>query len=269
MQQPSRRMPRALAIAGSDSGGGAGIQADLKTFSAFGTYGMSVITALTAQNTLGVQGVYPVPPDFVALQFRSVVDDLGVDALKTGMLGDAAMVERVAGLLADAVIERVVVDPVMIAKGGAALLADDAIDALKRLLLPRAMLLTPNLPEAAALVGATLDSEAQIREAARALHALGPRYVVMKGGHRAGDELIDLLYDGNDFSEIRSSRIDTAHTHGTGCTFAAALTALLARGAAIEDCFRQAHAYVRRAIVAHPGLGHGHGPLNHAVRAEG
>jgi hydroxymethylpyrimidine/phosphomethylpyrimidine kinase len=262
-------MPRALTIAGSDSGGGAGIQADLKTFSAFGAYGMTVITALTAQNTLGVQGVLPVPPEFVALQFRSVVDDLGVDALKTGMLGDAAMVERVAGLLADAAIDRVVVDPVMIAKGGAALLDGDAVDALRQLLLPRALLLTPNLPEAAVLVDAALDSEAQVREAARALHAMGPRYVVMKGGHRAGEELIDLLYDGQGFSEIRSRRIDTRHTHGTGCTFAAALTALLAGGVAVEECFHRAHAFVRRAIVAHPGLGKGHGPLNHCVRAEG
>ena len=266
MPEPQPSMPRTLTIAGSDSGGGAGIQADLKTFSAFGAYGMTVITALTAQNTLGVQGVMPVPPDFVALQFRSVVDDIGVDALKTGMLGDSAMVERIAGLIADSALDRVVVDPVMIAKGGAALLADDAIDCLRRLLLPRALVLTPNLPEAAALVGADrLDSEAQVREAARALHALGPRYVIMKGGHRPGDELVDLLYDGETCSEIRSRRIDTRHTHGTGCTFAAALTALLARGESIEQCFSLAHAYVRRAIASNPGLGGGYGPLNHLV----
>jgi hydroxymethylpyrimidine/phosphomethylpyrimidine kinase len=263
-------MPRALTIAGSDSGGGAGIQADLKTFSAFGVYGMSVITALTAQNTLGVQGVLAVPPDFVALQFRSVVDDLGVDALKTGMLGDAAMVERVVALLADAALDQLVVDPVMIAKGGAALLTSDAIDSLKRLLLPQAMILTPNLPEAAALLGCdSLDSERHIREAARALHAMGPRHVIMKGGHLPGDELVDLLYDGQSFSEIRSRRIHTRHTHGTGCSFAAALTALLARGEPVARCFVQAHAFVRQAIASNPGLGAGHGPLNHHFRAEG
>ena len=260
---PTLTIPRTLTIAGSDSGGGAGIQADLKTFTVLGTHGMSVLTALTAQNTLGVQAVHGVPTDFVEQQYASVVSDIGVDALKTGMLGEAAMVQCVAGLLADGLCERIVVDPVMVAKGGATLLSDDAVDALRRLLLPRALVLTPNLPEAAVLVGGELDTPARIREAARALHALGARHVLMKGGHAPGDELVDRLYDGQAFIELRAQRMDTPHTHGTGCTFAAALTAALAHGKSVSEAFPLAHGYVQRAIRHAPGLGHGHGPLGH------
>lgn len=254
-------------MAGSDSGGGAGIQADLKTFTVLGTHGMSVITALTAQNTLGVQAVQGVPTHFVEQQYSSVVSDIGVDALKTGMLGEASMVQCVAGLLADGRCQRIVVDPVMVAKGGAALLSADAVDALRRLLLPRALVLTPNLPEAAVLVGGELDNPARIREAARALHALGAGNVLMKGGHAPGDELVDLLYDGSEFMALRARRIETPHTHGTGCTFAAALTAALAHGKSVAEAFQSAHGYVQRAIRHAPGLGHGHGPLGHWAAA--
>ena len=259
------RLARALSIAGSDSGGGAGIQADLKTFSAFSTYGMSVITALTAQNTVGVQAVLPVSTDFIGAQFQSVVDDIGVDALKTGMLGSAAVVECVCALIAAANLTRLVVDPVMVSKSGAKLLDPSAVAAVSLQLLPLALVVTPNLPEAEVLVGGSINSADDMAEAARKIHALGPRWVVLKGGHATGERVLDLLYDGNRFHSLESQRIDTPHTHGTGCTFSAAMTAALARGQDVPSAFALAKRYVCEAIQTNPGLGHGHGPLNHML----
>ena len=261
----SSGIARALSIAGSDSGGGAGIQADLKTFSAFGVYGMSVITALTAQNSVGVQAVQASTPEFVRAQFQSVVDDFGVDALKTGMLGDIAMVEAVSSMIAEAGLGRLVVDPVMIAKSGAALLDQDAVGALRTRLLPLALVVTPNLPEAEALVGGSIRSAEDMAAAARRIHQLGPRWVLLKGGHAEGDEVVDLLFDGERFDSLRSERIQTPHTHGTGCTFAAAITAALARGHTVREAFALAKHYVSEAIRSNPGLGAGHGPLNHLL----
>ena len=261
----SSGIARALSIAGSDSGGGAGIQADLKTFSAFGVYGMSVITALTAQNSVGVQAVQASTPEFVRAQFQSVVDDFGVDALKTGMLGDIAMVEAVSSMIAEAGLGRLVVDPVMIAKSGAALLDQDAVGALRTRLLPLALVVTPNLPEAEALVGGSIRSAEDMAAAARRIHQLGPRWVLLKGGHADGDEVVDLLFDGERFDSLRSERIQTPHTHGTGCTFAAAITAALARGQTVREAFALAKHYVSEAIRSNPGLGAGHGPLNHLL----
>jgi hydroxymethylpyrimidine/phosphomethylpyrimidine kinase len=259
-------LPRALTIAGSDSGGGAGIQADLKTFSAFGVYGMSVLTAVTAQNTVGVQGVETLTPAFIATQFESVVSDIGVDALKTGMLGTAEVVAAVAAMIAHAGLTRLVVDPVMVAKSGDYLLARDAVNALRTLLLPLALVITPNVPEAETLVGGPIGTLEEMREAARRLHALGPRWVVVKGGHMSGETVTDLLYDGTTFQSLDTPRIETPHTHGTGCTFSAAMAACLAKGQSVPDAFAAAKRYTHAAIAAAPGLGHGHGPLNHLVK---
>lgn len=256
---------RALSIAGSDSGGGAGIQADLKTFAAFGAYGMSVITAVTAQNTLGVQGVQALSADFVRLQFESVIGDLGADAVKTGMLGDAAVVRAVAGMLAQAQIQRLLVDPVMVAKSGDHLLAVDALDALRDELLPLALVLTPNLPEAEVLLGERIRTLADMEQAVQRLHALGPRWIVLKGGHAEGETVTDLLFDGQTIWRLDSPRIPTAHTHGTGCTFSAAMTAAVAAGAEVPQAFELAKRYTHAAIAHNPGLGGGHGPLNHLV----
>jgi hydroxymethylpyrimidine/phosphomethylpyrimidine kinase len=265
----ARRAPallaRALPIAGSDSGGGAGIQADLKTFSAFRVYGMSVLTAVTAQNTVGVQGVETLSPAFITAQFESVVSDIGLDALKIGMLGTAAVVVAVATMIAKAGLTNLVVDPVMVAKSGDHLLAENAVHALRTRLLPLALVITPNLPEAEALVGGPIRTLDEMREAARRLHALGPHWVVIKGGHGGGDTVTDLLYDGQTFDRLDGARIDTPHTHGTGCTFSAAMTACLARGKTVPEAFAAAKQYTHAAIVAAPGLGHGHGPLNHLV----
>lgn len=261
-------LARALTVAGSDSGGGAGIQADLKTFHAFGVYGMSVLTAVTAQNTVGVQGVEVLSPAFVAQQFDSVAADIGVDALKTGMLATAEIVAVVAERIRAAGLHKLVVDPVMVAKSGDHLLAQSAVDALIWHLLPLALVVTPNLPEAEMLTGmAGIATEAAMEEAARRIHALGPCWVVLKGGHLGGDRVPDLLYDGATFVRRASPRIVTAHTHGTGCTFSAAMTACLARGRSVSEAFVAAKAYTQAAIAAAPGLGHGHGPLNHLVRA--
>lgn len=258
-------LARALSIAGSDSCGGAGIQADLKTFSAFRVYGMSVLTAVTAQNTVGVQGVETLSPAFITTQFESVVGDVGVDALKTGMLGTAAVVVAVVAMIAKAGLTNLVVDPVMVAKSGDQLLTADAVNALRTRLLPLALVITPNLPEAEMLVGGPIRTLDEMREAARRLHALGPRWVVVKGGHGGGDIVTDLLYDGQTFEILDSPRIDTPHTHGSGCTFSAAMTACLARGKTVPEAFAAAKRYTHAAIVAAPGLGHGHGPLNHLV----
>ncbi|MDQ2786600.1 MAG: bifunctional hydroxymethylpyrimidine kinase/phosphomethylpyrimidine kinase, partial [Chloroflexota bacterium] len=230
-------LPRALTIAGSDSGGGAGIQADLKTFSAFGVYGMSVLTAITAQNTVGVQGVEMLTPAFITMQFESVVSDIGVDALKTGMLGTADAVTAVAAMIARAGLTNLVVDPVMVAKSGDHLLAEDAVQALRTRLLPLALVITPNVPEAETLVGAPIQTLDDMKEAARRLHDCGPHWIVVKGGHMGGETVTDLLYDGIEFQSLATPRIDTAHTHGTGCTFSAAMTACLAMGQSVPDAF--------------------------------
>jgi hydroxymethylpyrimidine/phosphomethylpyrimidine kinase len=266
MSTTSPALSRALTIAGSDSGGGAGIQADLKTFSAFGVYGMSVLTAVTAQNTVGVQGIETLTPAFITTQFESVVGDIGVDALKTGMLGTAEVVAAVAAMIADAGLTRLVVDPVMVAKSGNHLLAQDAVNALRTLLLPLALVITPNVPEAETLVGGPIGTPEEMREAARRLHALGPRWVVVKGGHMGGETVTDLLYDGTTFHSLTTPRIATPHTHGTGCTFSASMTACLAKGQSVPDAFAAAKRYTYAAIAAAPGLGHGHGPLNHLVK---
>ncbi|KAF0994914.1 bifunctional hydroxymethylpyrimidine kinase/phosphomethylpyrimidine kinase [Geobacillus sp. TFV-3] len=255
---------KALTIAGSDSGGGAGIQADLKTFQELGVFGMSAITAVTAQNTLGVQGVYPLSAEAVAAQIESVAADLGADAVKTGMLFSAEIICAVAEQVKKQKWERLVVDPVMIAKGGAPLLQEEAVAALKEELLPLALVITPNIPEAEALTGVVIRTMDDRREAARLLHRMGARYVVVKGGHDDdGEETVDLLYNGSEFSYFKSKRIDTRHTHGTGCTFAAAIAAELAKGRQVVDAVATAKSFVQAAI-SHPlGIGQGHGPTNH------
>ena len=260
---------RVLIIAGSDSGGGAGIQADIKTVTALGGYASTAITALTAQNTLGVHAIHPVPLDFLRAQIECVLSDLGADVIKTGMLGDAATIDAVCDAL-----ERyapgipVVVDPVMVAKGGARLLADDALSTLKRRLLPRAVVLTPNLPEAEALCGMKITDIATMRHAAQTLLTLGVPAVLLKGGHLEGDALTDLLASEAGLESFQSTRIQTRHTHGTGCTTASAVAVGLAQGLSLRAAVIRAQAYVRAAILAAPGLGAGHGPLGHGVTVD-
>ncbi len=257
---------RILIIAGSDSGGGAGIQADIKTATALGGYAMTAVTALTAQNTLGVHGVLPVPPDFLRLQIECVLADLGADAFKTGMLGDPALIETVADCLGRHRGVPLVLDPVMVAKGGHRLLAADAMDSLRRNLLPLATLLTPNLPEAEALSGLRIDSVDDMHRAADALLALGVPAVLLKGGHLPGEEVVDLLATPDGRERFAAPRIDTRHTHGTGCTLASAVATGLAQGMALRPAVVRARDYVRAAIGAAPGYGAGAGPLNHMVR---
>ncbi len=256
---------RVLIIAGSDSGGGAGIQADIKTVTMLDAFAATAITALTAQNTLGVFGVLPIAPAFIRQQIEVVLDDIGADAVKTGMLHDAAVIETVAAVLAErAPAVPLVVDPVMVAKGGAPLIEPDAIDALKRLLVARAAMLTPNLPEAEILAGRTIDSLGAMRSAAEALLHLGCGAVLLKGGHLAGDVVHDVLATAQGLRVWDSPRIDSRHTHGTGCTLASAIAAGLAQGLAVEAAVERARDYVRRAIATAPGIGQGHGPLDHA-----
>src|SRR3712207_1711911 len=259
LQQPSAK---AMTIAGSDSGGGAGIQADLKTFAAFGVYGSSAVSAVTAQNTRGVFAVAEVPEEVIALQIDVVLEDIGAAAAKTGMLSSASIVETVAGRLEAWGVELLVVDPVMVAKGGHPLLQESAVAAVKQHLLPLALVVTPNIPEAEVLSGITVDSPAASREAARAIAALGPRWVVIKGGHLAGDAT-DLVYDGEAFSEFRAERIDTPNTHGTGCAFSAAIAALLARGLAPLESIESAKIWLTGAIRESYAIGDGHSPVNH------
>ncbi len=254
-------VPRALTIAGSDSGGGAGIQADLKTFSALGVYGMTAITALTAQNTTGVLGIVEMSPEFVRQQIDAVVTDIGVDAAKTGMLSSAPIIEAVADAIRRHRITQLVIDPVMIAKSGAPLLRPEAREALRRVLLPLALVVTPNLHEAAALVDRKVETLGEMEDAAHALHALGPRYVVVKGGHLAG-AAVDLVFDGSRVERLEAARIETRHTHGTGCVFSAAITAGLARRVEILQAIRGAKTFVTAAIRAALPLGAGHGPAN-------
>lgn len=255
---------KALTIAGSDSGGGAGIQADLKTFQELGVYGMSAITAITAQNTFGVQAVYPMTEEAVVRQIEAIGTDLGADAVKTGMLFSAGIIECAAEQIRRFGWTNLVVDPVMIAKGGAALLQTEAVQAMKRYLLPLAAVVTPNIPEAEALTGMEIRTLDDRREAARRLAAEGAQHVVIKGGHEEGSgEITDLLYDGREFVYLRSPRIETRHTHGTGCTFAAALTAELAQGRGIRQAVETAKEFIRAAIEDGLGIGGGHGPTNH------
>lgn len=322
------QVPRALTIAGSDSGGGAGIQADLKTFQELGVYGMSAITAITVQNTLGVHGVYPLPPEAAAEQIEAVGSDLGVDALKTGMLFNAEIIRLVADRIRTFGWEKVVVDPVMIAKGGAELLQSEAVQALREELLPLALIVTPNIPEAEVLAGMRIRTVEDRKEAARRIHDLGPKIVVIKGGHDEGmlvgcedadhqrdwgpditadtqqEELprseltygqtrtarhngefsegrspiikngdrfgnpgsppvMDLVYDGTAFTELHGKRIHTVHTHGTGCTFSAAITAGLAKGMSAFDAIQSGRSFIQAAIEDGLNLGQGHGPTNH------
>lgn len=254
---------RVLIIAGSDSGGGAGIQADIKTVTALGGYAATAITAVTVQNTLGVTGVHPIPLDVIAAQARAVLSDIGADAVKTGMLGDTATVELVAMLLDEAGVPAVI-DPVMVAKGGASLLADAAVAAVRRELVPRAALLTPNAPEAEALTGLAVASGDDQRRAGEALLAAGAKAVLMKGGHVPGGRVVDLLITPAGETAFEAERIESRNTHGTGCTLASACAAGLAQGLPLTEAVARAWDYVHRAILSAPGFGAGHGPLDHA-----
>ncbi|GLF98969.1 bifunctional hydroxymethylpyrimidine kinase/phosphomethylpyrimidine kinase [Streptomyces yaizuensis] len=258
------RLPLVLTIAGSDSGGGAGVQADLKTMLALGTHGMSVIAAVTAQNSRGVQGYWELPPEAVRAQYRSVVDDIGVQAVKTGMLASAELVETVADLLAD-LDAPVVVDPVGVSKHGDSLLADSAVASVRKRLLPVATLATPNLDEVTQLTGVEVGDESGMRRAADALLALGPRWVLVKGGHLPGDA-VDLLTDGDEEHWLRAPRLDNRHTHGTGCTLASAIAAGLAKGLTVPEAVRAAKEYITGAIAAGFALGSGIGPVDHGWR---
>ena len=256
--------PRLLVIAGSDSSGGAGIQADLKTAQAFGVYAQTAITAVTVQNTLGVTGAHIVPVDVVRAQILACLSDIGADAIKTGMLGSAEMTQMVADTLREhAPGIPLVVDPVMVAKGGSALLDQDAIAVLKEKLLPMAALVTPNLPEAEALTGIYPKSEHRLRNAAMVFKLLGCNGVLFKGGHGEEPVVKDTLWFGGNFTDLTAPRQDTPHTHGTGCTLATAIACGLAQGRAMPDAVSRAHAYVQAAIHDAPGLGSGHGPLGH------
>ncbi|MFB7498638.1 bifunctional hydroxymethylpyrimidine kinase/phosphomethylpyrimidine kinase [Streptomyces sp. NPDC056161] len=256
--------PRVLTVAGSDSGGGAGIQADLKTMLALGVHGMSVITAVTAQNSLGVQGAWELPVQAVRAQYRSVVDDIGVQAVKTGMLASAELVETVAELIGGTDAP-VVVDPVGVSKHGDPLLAASALDSVRTALLPLATVATPNLDEVTQLTGVRVDSESGMREAAGAVLAYGPDWVLIKGGHLAGDA-VDLLTDGTREHWLRAPRHDNRHTHGTGCTLASAIAAGLAKGLSVPEAVTAAKEYVTGAIAAGFALGRGIGPVDHGWR---
>lgn len=261
-----RKIPKALTVAGSDSGGGAGIQADLKTFQEFKVYGMSVITAVTAQNTLGVQDVYALPADAVEAQFRAVLDDIGADAVKTGMLAGREIISRLADLCCEYRIRNLVVDPVMTAKGGAPLLEEEAAETLLAKLLPLARLVTPNIPEACRLAGmseiATIED---MEQAASKIGQSGVQAVLIKGGHRSGEEAVDVLYSEGETIHFRLPRLRSPHTHGTGCTLSSAIAAGLACGKEMEAAVREAKCYVHEAIRLGGGIGNGIGPLDHAA----
>ena len=256
-----------LTVAGSDSGGGAGIEADLKVCTALGCYGMAAVTAVTAQNTQGVYGVEELTPGFVAQQIDVVAEDIGIDAVKTGMLANPGIVEAVADVLARRKPPFVVVDPVMVAKSGDTLLKQEARDALMHKLLPVCTLVTPNMEEAAVLADMRVESTADMRRAAARIHALGPSYVLVKGGHRHGSDLAeDFLFDGESLHAFSTPRVDTKNTHGTGCTFSTAIACYLARGLAMSDAIQSAKTYLHGALQHSLALGHGHGPLNHMWR---
>ncbi|MCI0895497.1 MAG: bifunctional hydroxymethylpyrimidine kinase/phosphomethylpyrimidine kinase [Chloroflexi bacterium] len=256
------KVPKAMTIAGSDSGGGAGIQADLKTFSALGVYGSSTLTAITAQNTVGVTMVHEIPIDIIVAQIDAVLSDIGADAVKTGMLASSAIVETVADEMERHQVSRLVVDPVMVAKSGDRLLREDAVEALRTRLIPLAAVVTPNIPEAEALTGLKIETDEDVRRAAEAIVQLGARAVVVKGGHREGPAT-DLFYDGVRFQEFSAPRIDTVNTHGTGCTFASAVAAGLAKGLEVVESVELAKDYVTEAIRRSFPVGRGHGPLHH------
>ena len=257
-----RAVARAITIAGSDSGGGAGIQADLKSFAAMGVYGTSVITAVTAQNTREVREVVELPTAAIGAQIDAVISDIGTDAVKTGMLSNSAIIEMVAGKLKEHEIDMLVVDPVMVAKGGDRLLEEGAVDALRTLLLPLATVVTPNLPEAEVLVGHKINDMDDMKDAAEEIVKMGASSAVVKGGHLKGPAT-DILHDGYEAKAFSSQRISTMNTHGTGCTFASAVAAGLAKGKTVRDAVGDAKKYVTDAIRYAYSIGHGHGPLNH------
>ncbi|MEE9239560.1 MAG: bifunctional hydroxymethylpyrimidine kinase/phosphomethylpyrimidine kinase [bacterium] len=264
--QNGNLFPVALTIAGSDSGGGAGIQADLKTFFAFGVYGASVITALTAQNTVGVQGIHDVPVDFIARQFDSVCSDFPIASAKVGMLATSEVIEIVAEKIDFHRVPHLVLDPVMVAKSGDRLLAPDAREVLARRLFPLAEVLTPNIEEASDLLGGTaIETVDRMKEAAKRLHELGSRNVLLKGGHLT-EGAVDILYDGEEIFTFEGCRVDTPHTHGTGCTLSSAIAAGLALGKSVHEAVSEAKAYIQGAIENSLPLGKGRGPLNHMYR---
>jgi len=257
------KLPVALTIAGSDSGGGASIQADLKTFAFLGVHGTSAVTAITAQNTTGVSGILELPVALIAQQIDAVVDDIGVQAAKTGMLSSAEIIATVADAVKRHRIDLLVVDPVMVAKGGAKLLRDDAVAALRSRLIPLAAVVTPNMPEAEVLLGRPIHTLDERRQAARDIVAMGARAAVVKGGHAEGDAT-DVFFDGSRLIELQGERLTTANTHGSGCVFSAAITAGLARGLDTAAAVHAAKEFITGAIAASLELGHGHGPVNHA-----
>ncbi len=256
-------MRTVLTIAGSDSGAGAGIQADLKTFAAHDVYGTTAITAITAQNTLGVTQVLALPSDLVVAQIEAISSDIGIDAAKTGMLPNAAIVEAVAAAIAELEIPLLVVDPVMVAKSGDRLIDDEALGALRAELLRHAFVVTPNIPEAEVLAGMSISTDHDRRVAAERIRALGPTAVIIKGGHFGSDAILDLLLDHDGFTEFAAERVAGTQTHGTGCTFSAALAAHLATGRTLRDAIPRVQRYIAGAIRANPGLGKGHGPMQH------
>jgi hydroxymethylpyrimidine/phosphomethylpyrimidine kinase len=260
---------RVLIIAGSDSGGGAGVQADIKTVTVLGGYAATAITAVTVQNTLGVSAIHPLPGALVAAQAQAVLEDIGADAIKIGMLGDSALIEVVAGIVDGAGGIPVVVDPVMIAKGGAALLEAAAVSAVRALMIPRASLLTPNAPEAAVLTGRPVETTDDLRRAGEVLLSQGAAAVLMKGGHVPGDRVIDILMTPAGEARFEGPRIETRHTHGTGCTLASACAAGLAQGLDLEEAVARAWRYTAEAIRQAPGFGGGHGPLGHGWPVDG
>ena len=264
MSRQGAPIPRVLIVAGSDSGGGAGIQADIKTVTALGGFAMTAVTALTAQNTEGVAAVFDVPPEFAAQQMRLVLDDIGADALKTGMLHHAGVIEAVADVIDEmAAGIPLVVDPVMVAQSGASLLDPEAVDALKRRLLPLATVLTPNIPEAETLIGASIATSEDMVDASERIAAMGPSAVLLKGGHLTGETLTDVLRADGLVETFSDARIDTRHTHGTGCTLASAIATGLGQGLSLRDAVVRGRGYLREAIRTAPGFGRGHGPVNH------
>lgn len=256
-------IPKALTIAGSDSGGGAGVQADLKTFTVLGVYGMTAITSITVQNTVGVFGVYDLPAHVVYNQIKVVVEDIGVDAAKTGMLSSEEIIKAVSKAIRDLRIEKLVVDPVMRAKSGDSLLEPSAKETLIKQLLPLALVVTPNIPEAEEICGFEINSIQDMEKACRIIYSFGPSYVVVKGGHLEGNKKVDVVYDGKSFHYLEGKYVLTKNTHGTGCTFSSAITAFLAKGEEPLEAIRKAKHYLQSAIEKSLDIGHGHGPLNH------
>ena len=256
-------MKKALTIAGSDSGGGAGIQADLKTFHNLGVYGMSAITALTAQNTTGVQGIFNVSPEFLSMQIRSCLSDIGADSVKTGMLSTPPLVESAAQTLQDFKVKYIVVDPVMVAKSGDRLLEDSAVKTVIDSLLPLATIITPNAEEAQIIAGMNIITEEDMKRSAEKILNLGPKSVLIKGGHLDGDKSIDLFYDGKSFTRLESERFENRHTHGTGCTLSSAIAAFLALGYTLTEAVKSGKRYITLAIKKAEALGKGIGPVNH------